>query len=255
MKILILAALPQEYAPLKKHFPALRSVRNRPFRKFALNLPGKEIILIESGMGDKAVRDALGGELSEFFPDLLLFSGFAGGLHPDLSVGTVCFAAKGRSIETGTMYGFDFPDELAEFFAKHRVRPVLALSARTPGNKQALSALVSGEPAVLDMETATAAEEALTRQIPLICFRAVSDAVDHDLGFSLEDISDEQGRVRPLRVLATILKKPSTLLAFYLLWRSSSLAARNLCGALAALLNLPASELARMAGGIRLEGK
>ena len=253
MKIVILSALPQEYAPLKKLFPALRPVRKKPPKKFAWNLPGKEVILIESGMGDKAVRQALAGELEGLFPELLLFSGFAGGLHPDLVAGSVCFAAKTRCIEAETMYSFEFSDELAQFLAENQVAPVLALTAQTPGNKQVLSALACGEPAVLDMETAIVAEEASSRQIPFICFRAISDPVDHDLGFNLEDISDEQGRVRVLRVFATIMKKPSTLLAFYLLWRSSSLAAKNLCASVAAFLHLPASELARMAEQIRVE--
>ncbi|MDR3567055.1 MAG: hypothetical protein P4L43_03415 [Syntrophobacteraceae bacterium] len=252
MKILILSALSQEYAPLKKLFPALRPVRKGPFRKFALHLPDKEITLIECGMGDKAVKEALGGE-SAVSPDLLIFSGFAGGLHPGLSAGSVCFAANTRHIVAKTTYGFRFPDELAQFLANHRITPVLALSAKTPGNKQLLSAQAFGEPAVLDMETATVAEEALARNIPCICFRAVSDAVDHDLGFNLEDISDEQGRVRPFRVLKTICKKPSSARSFFLLWRGSRLAAKNLCGLVAAFLNLPASELSRMAAGIRVE--
>jgi hypothetical protein len=151
------------------------------------------------------------------------------------------------------MYDFKVPHAPADFLAAHGIRPVLALSARGPGDKQILSALALGELAVLDMETSTAAEEALRRQIPFLCFRAVSDALDQDLGFRLEDISDEQGRVRPLRVLATIVKKPSILWAFYRLWRSSSLAAKNLCNSLASFLNLPASELAEMTGGIRIE--
>lgn len=250
MKILILSALAQEYAPLKRLFPAFRTEHKRPYRKFTLNLPGKDIRLIETGMGDKAVREALHSEPAA---DLLLFSGFAGALHPDLSTGSVCFAASARRIETGASYAFRFSEELSDFLAQHRVRPVLALSADGPGDKRALSALADGAPAVLDMETATAAEEAFLRHIPFLCFRAVSDAIDHDLGFCLEDICDAQWRVKPLRVLAAILKKPSTLMAFYRLWRNSSLAAKNLCAPVAAFLNLPTAQLERMAAGIAVE--
>ncbi|MGC8493792.1 MAG: hypothetical protein ACP5SH_18875 [Syntrophobacteraceae bacterium] len=250
MRIIILSALPQEYAPLKKLFPAFRAVSKRPCRKFALNLPGKDIRLIETGMGDKAVKEAFDSEPGA---DLLLFSGFAGGLHPDLPTGSVCFAASARRIETGASYAFRFSEELSDFLARHGVQPVLALSADGPGDKRALSALADGAPAVLDMETATAAEEALLRHIPFLCFRAVSDAIDHDLGFCLEDICDDQWRVKPLRVLGTILKKPSTLPAFYRLWRNSSLAAKKLCAPVAAFLNLPAAQLERMAAGIGIE--
>ena len=253
MKILLLSALPQEYAPLKKLFPALRSVRKAPPRKFVLNLPGKEISLIECGMGDGAVREALGGESAGLAPDLVIFSGFAGGLHRDLPVGTVCYTSSARRIETGAQFCFRFPTALDEFLAEHRIRPVLALTAEAPGDKQAHRTLACGKPAVLDMETASAAEEAFRRKIPFLCFRAISDPLDHELGFDLEDISDERGGVRPLLVLATIMKKPSTLASFYILWRDSGLAAKNLCGLLAAFLKLPAPELERLASGIRVE--
>ncbi len=250
MRIIILSALPQEYAPLKKRFQAFRAVCKRPYRKFALNLAGKEIGLIETGMGDRAVREAL---RSEPAADLLLFAGFAGALHPDLCTGSVCFAASARRIETGVSYAFRFSHELSDFLAKQGVQPVVALSADGPKDKRALSALADGAPAVLDMETATVAEEALLRHIPFLCFRAVSDAIDHELGFDLQDICDDQWRVKPLRVIATILKKPSTLMAFYRLWHNSSLAAKNLCDPVAAFLNLPAAQLERMAAGIGIE--
>lgn len=252
MKILILSALPQEYAPLKKLFPAFRLVRKKPRKKFSLSLAGKEITLVESGMGDKALREALCAELAPETPDLLIFSGFAGGLHPDLPAGSVCFAAKARPLEAETLYTFTCSNELARFLAQHRIGTVLALSARAPCNKKALSVLFPGELAVLDMETAFAAEEAFSRQIPLICFRAVSDPVDHDLGFNLEDICDRQGKVRPHRLLATILKKPSTLISFYRLWRGSTLAAKNLCASVAAFLNLSAEELGKIAREIKI---
>ena len=253
MKILILSALPQEYAPLKKIFPAFRLVRKKPCKKFAMSLAGKEITLVESGMGDKALREALCAELAPDAPDLLMFSGFAGGLHPGLPAGAVCFAAKARPLETGTLYTFTYSNELARFLAEHRIRTVLALSAGAPCNKQSLCALFAGELAVLDMETAFAAEVAFSSEIPLVCFRAVSDPVDHDLGFNLEDISDGQGKVRPHRVLATILKKPSTLISFYRLWRGSNLAAKNLCATVAAFLNLPEQEMGKIAREIKIK--
>jgi adenosylhomocysteine nucleosidase len=255
MKILIISALYQEYAPLKKIFPAFRPVRKKPSKMFALNLPGVEITLIESGMGEKAVREALGGQKRQPSPDLLIFSGFGGGLHPDLLVGEVCIVTSARPVEVGPTYNFRFSDQLADFLSKHRLKPVLALTAQTPGNKQLLSALACGRPAVLDMETAVAAEQAWSRKIPFLCFRAVSDALDQDLGFNLQDICDEQFRVKPLRVLTTILKRPSTAWAFYRLWRSSSLAAKNLCSLLAAFLDLPADTLGGMAAGIESERK
>jgi len=253
IRILILTALPQEYLPLKRFFPSWRVVQRRPMRKFALDPPDKKVILIECGMGPKSAKQALEGELAVFAPDLVMFCGFAGGLHPDLAVGVVCFVASTRELCCETVFDFRFPDALAEYLVQNHIGPVLALSAPTPRNKQALSALASGRPAVLDMETSTLAEAALHHKIPFICFRAVSDEIGHELGFNLSDIADGSGRVRLAGVLAAVIRKPATLKAFYLSWRRSRRAAGNLCRSVAAFLGIPAPVLGKMAREIRIE--
>jgi adenosylhomocysteine nucleosidase len=253
MKILILTALPQEYSPLKKLFPSWRPTQKRPFRKFAFSLHEKEIILIESGMGARSAKETLETELAGWRPDLLIFSGFAGGLHPDLPVGAVCFIKSAREISSEVKFHFLFPAELADFLAQNLITPVLALSADTPQNKRTLSILASGQPAVLDMETASAVKTAMHYKIPFICFRAVGDAINDDLGFDLNDICDDRGRIRLTGVLITVARKPAVLKAFYLSWRRSSRAAKNLCASLAAFLWIPAPVLSKMAAGIRIE--
>ncbi len=253
MKILILAALPQEYSPLKKLFPSWRLVRKRPTKKFAFKLPGKEIILIECGMGARSARKSARSRTRGFSPDLLIFSGFAGGLHPDLQIGVVCFAVSARGIFSEEVFQFRLPDALSVFLAQNNIRPVLMLSAETAGDKQALSALAFGQMAVLDMETAKVAEIAWNNKIPFISLRAVSDPIGHDLGFSLSDISDERGRIRLTGVIFTVIRNPATLRAFYLSWRNSRRAARNLCGSVAAFLGIPAPSLGKMAGEIKIE--
>ncbi|MFZ0931392.1 MAG: hypothetical protein WAN11_22500 [Syntrophobacteraceae bacterium] len=253
MKILILTALPQEYSPLRKLFPSWRLVRKRPSKKFAFKLPDKEIVLIECGMGSKSAKEALGAELGGGTPDLLIFSGFAGGLHPDLQTGVVCFTVSARGIFSDKVFQFRVPNALTDFLAQNHIRPVLTFSAESPGDKQALSVLASGQMAVLDMETATVAEIAWTNKIPFICLRAISDPIGHDLGFNLNDIADERGRIRLCGVLFTVMRKPATLKAFYLSWRSSRRAARNLCGSVAAFLGIPAPLLGKIAGEIKIE--
>jgi nucleoside phosphorylase len=253
MKILILAALPQEYSPLKKLLRGRRLPGKKPLKKFAFNLPGREIVLIESGMGAESAEEALRLETAAFSPDLLIFSGFAGGLHPELKIGAVCYAAAARKTTSEDLFNFRFSRELEDFLSQNHIIPVLAISSDMPGDKRALSALAAGQMAVSDMETAKLAETALQKRAPFICFRAVSDCLDHELGFNLSDISDERGRVRLSGVLCTILRRPATLKAFFLSWRRSSAAARNLCRSVAAFLRIPAPTLAGMAAGIRIE--
>jgi adenosylhomocysteine nucleosidase len=253
IRILVLSALPQEYSPLKKLIPSWRMLGRRPFKRFAFNLPGKEILLVECGMGPESAREALGAELAVSAPDLLIFSGFAGGLHPDLPVGAVCAIANTRELSSEVVFQFRFTDELCRFLLENHIGQVLSLTAQTAENKQVLSNLASGQHAVLDMETATVAEIAFNYKLPFICFRAISDAIGDDLGFDLSDIADEHGRVRITGVLATIIRRPAVLKSFYLSWRRSRRAARNLCRSLAAFLGIPGPVLKKVAGGITVE--
>jgi adenosylhomocysteine nucleosidase len=253
MKILIMAALPQEYSPLKKLLPGRRLRAKKPLKKFTFKLPAKEIVLIESGMGANSAEEALRLETAGFSPDLLIFSGFAGGLHPDLKIGAVCYAAAARETSSKDLFTFRFSRDLHDYLAQSLILPVLAISSEAPGDKRALSALAAGQLAVLDMETAKLAKIASEKNVPFICFRAVSDCVDHDLGFNLSDISDGRGRIRLSGVFCTVLRSPATLKAFYLSWRRSSAAANNLCRSVAAFLRIPAPALSEMAGRIRIE--
>ncbi len=253
MKILILTALPQEYSPLRKLFPFWRLVRKKPSKKFAFELPDKEIVLIECGMGAMPAKEAVLAELAGFTPDILIFSGFAGGLHPDLQIGDVCFTERVREIFSEKVFRFRVPNAFSGFLAQNQIKPVLTLSAETAGNKQGMSALAFGEIAVVDMETATVAEIAWHNKIPFICLRAVSDPIGHDLGFDLSDIADERGRIKLTGVALTLIRKPATLKDFYLSWRNSRRAARNLCNSLAAFLGIPAPLLGKIAGEIRIE--
>lgn len=248
VRILILTALPQEYSHLKKLFPSWRMVRRRPSKKFAFSLPGKEITLVETGMGPNSVKEALSAELTRFSPDLLMFCGFAGGLHPDLAEGAVCYTHSAREISSEEVFKLRVSKGLSDFIVRNQIRPVLALSCEAPVDKKVLCCAVGEQPAVLDMETATVAEMASQNKIPFVCFRAISDAVDREVGFDLGDISDARGRVRLFSVLGTIIRKPATLKAFYLAWRRSRIAARNLCGSVAAFLHILPSILGKVEG-------
>jgi nucleoside phosphorylase len=269
-KILILATLPQEYAPLKKLVPSrFRRICRKPFKKFAFSLPGKEITLVETGMGEEHIEKALGWAVGQSKPDLLLFGGFCGGLHTGLRIGDVCIveravAYRASAKESKKMVTFRFPDELRAFLADQNIRSMTAFTIAAPEDKLTLtgcvkpfSALCEGDgeaclPGV-DMETHALAGIACRLKLPLLCFRSVSDEVSQELGFDLDDITGPGGKVKVGKVLSTILIHPGTLQAFFLAWRRSVKAAGNLCAVLTALLTAPGDSLNRIARGIRID--
>jgi hypothetical protein len=252
MKILILCALPQEYAPLKNLLPGWKKIQRSPFPKWFLHFDDKDIFLLETGMGGRLVLEAIKAELLSDKPALVMFAGFAGGLHPSLQVGDVCFVHRTRLVSSQKNFEFHLPGEMYKLLRGKNVSPVWAFTSHEFGDKPALSALARDEMAVVDMETAVMAEAALAEKLPALCLRAISDGVGDELGFDLGDLAGTNGKIKPVRVIKTVITRPGTLRSFYLSWERSRKAAQNLCKVLAELLRLPSAEFESIAAKIRI---
>lgn len=253
LRILILTALPQEYAPLKKLIPGWRRLTGRPYKSFLVPLPGRRIVLMECGMGGDAVRNALERGRVELNPDVVVFAGFAGGLHPSLAAGDVCVVRDALLFDSlrgnaGTVASFSLGlgPEFSKFASDKALKCISAVTAPQPENKTALAARLGNRPAALDMETADVAEIACRDGLAFVCFRAVSDGLSDDLGFDVAEISDSKGNVKIWRVLGTILRNPFVLGAYYRAWRRSRVAAENLCRVLTAFLDIPVGSMRRI---------
>jgi adenosylhomocysteine nucleosidase len=252
LKILVLSAIPQEYSHLRKITPRWRQLGSRPFKTFSFDLAEKEIVLVETGMGAEFAAHALEAAIARFRPDLLVFAGFCGGLHPDLSVGDLCVVRKVLMVDSSAVSGKDvftfyFSTELSEFLSAEKVRPIKAVMIPAPEEKTTLAALLGGALAAADMETAKVSKIACLEGLPLLVLRSVSDALDDDLGFDLAEITGKDGRVSLARVVRTVMANPPVLKAFYRAWRRSDVAGENLGRLLGAFLRLPAGVLARIA--------
>ena len=92
--------------------------------------------------------------------------------------------------------------------------------------------------AVVEMETAAVVRTACPHDIPVMGVRAISDPLDDELGFNLEEFCDEQKVIRPMRVLACIARKPSLIPQLLRLASNSRLAAANLAREVATIIRL-----------------
>ncbi len=258
MKIVVMAALPQEYNHFAKALGRWVVLEKKPFKRIFRSLPDKEILLIETGMGACFAADALMSALS-FRPDLAISCGFAGGLHPDLGVGAICAPQKIFTLDPlepdrkEEIFEYRLPEDLSDWLFSKSILPVTAVTVSKPPDKRVLSKLLGGELAVVDMETAELLRVAHGRGIPLLCLRAISDSLSDELGFDVADITGKAGKVEVLRVLKTIALDPVVLRDFYRSWSRSTLAGKNLGAVLADLMKIPAAELGRMAEAIRVE--
>ncbi len=258
LKILVMAALPEEYAYLRKITPRWRLTGDNPYRTFSFILPEKQVTLIETGMGGSFAADALKRALALSIPDLLIFAGFAGGLHESLSAGDVCAITHAVEYQPpdkpqNNPFTFVFPGELSDFLSERKVQRGWAVTVSSPPDKQRLAAFLAGGVGAVDMETAIIAGIARERGIAFLCLRAISDGVNDELGFDLKDITGERGNVVVAKVLKTILFNPAVIAAFYRSWKRSSKAGKNLGRIVADLLNLPAGTLKKIAAAARIE--
>lgn len=259
-RLVVLAALPQEYAPLKRMNGPWRSMGNRGRPMFIWTGEDVEVVLLETGMGRKSICKVLHDDLM-LSADLLLSVGFAGGLCPDLAVGDVLvgdrFVQRERmepgAGDGGRCFGFAERPALAHFFPASRSRWVQVVTVEEPESKQDLSRSLGDTPGVMEMETYHVARFAQQQGVPFLSVRAVSDGLYDEIDFDLGSITDSAGRVRIGGVLAAILRRPQLVRSFYGSWRRSSLAARKLAEFLSPLLHLSADQLKALSMQCRIE--
>jgi len=263
IRIALLFALPQEYAHFKRLMGSWRLRSRKPFKSYLYpkegrgKADGKELILLETGMGHKRTIEGLEWLLEWWHPDMVVAVGFAGSLTTDLTVGDVCWgeivvpldcrpgAEMERRLNLKTGEGF------VQLCREHRIRRTRIVTATQPKPKQPLSVKFSDFPSIMDMETYYVARFCCRNRLPFCSLRAISDGLWDEIDFNLRAISDAQGRVKIPLVLASVLKEPQLLKSYHHSWKRSRIAAGNLGKALCGFLQLPPAEIRNLvsAGG------
>ena len=213
----VVAAMPQEIAPLLRRIGGYRRERAAGFNLYRFAIAGVPVTLIESGMGPRHAAAATAALIQHAAPSCLLNFGFAGGVLQGTAVGDLVLAQQVRFLEDGRLNDVPQPDSALS----RRVVQALAaapvtlrlgsfITAAVITEKKALSGLLETgmEHPVLEMETAALLRVASAAGIPVVALRGISDAADEELGFSLEEFCDAQLRIRVARVLRTIACKP-----------------------------------------------
>ncbi|MBW4056881.1 MAG: phosphorylase [Proteobacteria bacterium] len=245
MKIAVITAMPEEFSAVYRCLEpgtAMQLARLKAFRSHAC---GHDVILLESGMGfDNAAR-ATEAVIREERPDLLISVGFCGGIDPELQTGDVVVAkhmviVAGEGVEEVPVL---FSAAGQTFVARQAgTRVFSGMFASTPVimSKTRLAGLLPAKSPfpVVEMESAAIAIIAVENRIPLLALRAVSDPAGEELGFSLDEFCDARMRIRPHRVLLTILRKPRIIPQLIRLARNSRVAAHSLTAAMEQLLPL-----------------
>ena len=213
-KVAVVAALEEELGPLG------RRIRNSVTRRLDSlqvtegRLGDFGVVLAATGDGEQAAGAGISRLLAHHEVDALIVVGVAGGLEPGLQAGAVVVA---HAVHNGTGPVGE-PDERWLGLALQREGTVegtvLSSSgiAIDPESKSRLRLELEAEgPAVVDLESATYAREAVARNIPYLVLRAVSDTADETLPLDFNRFRAPDGRIDRHRVMRHALLHPGLL--------------------------------------------
>jgi adenosylhomocysteine nucleosidase len=237
MKIAIITALPEESRGILKIAGQIHDLQMRWRTSVSCCIAGHEITLVEAGMGMLNAGWAA-SILAMQEPELLISAGFGGGVISGLAVGDVVIAEKVLH-----WTGNDFEQVAPMFYSQHLtgsqafLRGEFITSDKILEKKQ-LAALLPQNICrpVAEMESSAVARVAAEHGIPFLGVRVISDPWSEDLGFSINELCNENMRISPKLVAATILKRPRLIFQFIRLYRNSRIAAKNLGLAIERLL-------------------
>jgi adenosylhomocysteine nucleosidase len=213
----VVAAMPQEIAPLLRRLKGYQKERTAGFNLYRFTHAGSDVVLIESGMGPSHATAATKTLISLADPKLILNFGFAGAVRPGIEVGDLVLADRVLLLEGGRLTSAPQPEPGISARLLEACRNELLtihsgtfITAATIMNKQTLAgSLEQGiTHPVLEMETAAVLGAAFEAGIPVVAVRGVSDAAQQELGFSLEEFCDAQLRISLPRILGCIARKP-----------------------------------------------
>ncbi len=199
-KILLLCAMPSEYAEIKKtipfpecpyddHYPILMKQANR------------EVYLTITGIGKVNAAAASSAAITKLQPDCVIGLGVAGGIDPQVKIGDLVVSSSAQQYDVdATAFGYahgiipqmatsDFPADITLNKLAITISKALNLEAAT-----IIGQLLSGDCFVtntkgqeirqlfggtaVDMESAAWAQAAYLHEIPWIIIRSISDQAD-----------------------------------------------------------------------------
>jgi len=217
--ILIFCAFGAELEPLRARVHVEKALGIEGIKGCYGRIGMTQIALAASGIGMRRARASARRAFDEIRKvDLVILTGVAGALADSLEVGEVVMADRlmtrdgdggesARTIEVPRDYFELYATALGAAGIHHACGGLLTVKyPLVTAAEKRLAGEHTGAIAV-DMETAVIAFEAAARGIPFVAMRTIMDKVEHDLAGA--EFADENGKVRPLKAAATLVRNPA----------------------------------------------
>lgn len=184
---------------------------------------GHEVILTESGIGKVAAASATALMIDNFEPDLVVNTGSAGALDPDLKIGDEVIGTQVAYSDVDvTVFGYAYgqvpnkplyyeadPTVVKDFEQLAPVKEGLIVSGDQFVQDTAKKRILTHFPEALvaEMEAAAVAQVANQFGTPFIVLRGVSDLANGDSGVVFDDYVVEAGRASAKLLLSYLDSK------------------------------------------------
>ena len=196
----------------------------RAFQKLSAGHSKIQVILV--GIGKRNAERAILAALAKERPQLVLTCGFAGGLRPDIAMGTVVFAADAETgLESALLAAGARP---ARFHCADRV-------ATTAEQKRALWQATGAD--AVEMESRIICAVCREQDIPSATVRVILDTAQEDLPLDFSQLLTRERKMCYVKLALALVKSPGKIGALRRLRENSKATAGKLAQVLAAVLN------------------
>jgi len=234
----IIVAMPEEIRPLLKGIPSVVRDRIGTFPVYRFTQKNRQYVIIESGIGADRALAAAQALTETLQPELLISMGFGGGVSDGLTAGDIVIGTRflvhmGENMieETGVKVT-PLPAALTrqKAIGGCSIAEGTIISSASVQAKTAIAELMPGDVrrGVVDMETCAIARFATLTRMPLMAIRSISDGLDEELGFTMDEFMDDSMRVNVVKVFMTVARRPWIIPQLYRLSCNTRKAGRNL---------------------------
>jgi nucleoside phosphorylase len=227
LKVLVTFALDNEFAPWRK-LRGFRPAGSGSHPSFEAHLGVADVCVLLTGVScrtaDRAIRACL-----EWSPDVVISSGFAGGLRAVYRHGTILAARRVFDDRFDPRFARESDASLFDCAARQGAVPALALyTSETMCLTAEDKRRSSGRADAVDMESYIIMGYAASEMIPAVALRAVSDTAADDLPFDMNRVLTDNGQVSVSRILGRVALRPQSVPALMRLRKQSRGAAESL---------------------------
>lgn len=217
MKIAIIGAMEEEVAILRNQieFSSTDKIANSEYTSGKLK--GADVVLLKSGIGKVNAAMSTAVLLYHYQPDVVINTGSAGGLNPELQVGDIVISTEVRHHDVdATVFGYEYgqvPQMPAAYLADKRLIETAARSAETLTGVQVVKGLITtgdsfmsdpdrvesirhkwNDLQAVEMEAAAIAQVCYQFGTPFVIIRSLSDIAGKESNISFDQYLEKAAR-------------------------------------------------------------